>query len=467
MLAQYTASVDSAQLRVRLRELVVSLKDRVTHTTLAALCQQLGLPVAPTEVEGSKGDRIRASFDAVADADLLQVVDRVVAYRHLSSSDRNELQDLAWLGLGPQVPKRFRRELAESIEGLDLFLDARRFDELLDSLWVLETSMDLLLNHSLRDDIDRHVHHNPGDWSASILFDKVGAFDCCDRRFVLFVEGLASPEVLPDETAQRRFVEAVNVPLRKCHVELRETDHRDGYPVFSLVSTTTGPAGRPKNLIFASPLKPDLRFRDAVNNDIEIVTNADRVLVYDRPIGRDGLRWNDLQDWWAEWKGIVTPVEAKRSLFARLRESLPPNSPAQSRLFEGFYRAFGPDVPMLPALLPEVWLHWDPRTVKERGPDALARFRMDFLLLLPGGIRVVVEVDGKHHYADRNDRADPSLYAATVAADRDLRLCGYEVYRFGAAELVENAASQNLAKTFFTSLFKRYGVSTSRTRTTA
>lgn len=24
-------------------------------------------------------------------------------------------------------------------------------------------------------------------------------------------------------------------------------------------------------------------------------------------------------------------------------------------------------VPNLPALLPEVWLHWDPRTVKERG----------------------------------------------------------------------------------------------------
>lgn len=51
-------------------------------------------------------------------------------------------------------------------------------------------------------------------------------------------------------------------------------------------------------------------------------------------------------------------------------------------------------------LLPEVWLHWDPRTVKERGPNALLRFRMDFLLLLPHGTRVVIEVDGKHHYAD-------------------------------------------------------------------
>ena len=46
---------------------------------------------------------------------------------------------------------------------------------------------------------------------------------------------------------------------------------------------------------------------------------------------------------------------------------------------------FGEAIPDLPALLPEVWLHWDPQTVSERGREALLRFRMDFLLLLPGG----------------------------------------------------------------------------------
>ena len=59
-------------------------------------------------------------------------------------------------------------------------------------------------------------------------------------------------------------------------------------------------------------------------------------------------------------------------------------------------------MPDLPALLPEVWLHWDPKTVAERGPNALLRFRMDFLLLLPAGARIVVEVDGKYHYADQS-----------------------------------------------------------------
>ncbi|GII32896.1 hypothetical protein [Planotetraspora mira] len=49
----------------------------------------------------------------------------------------------------------------------------------------------------------------------------------------------------------------------------------------------------------------------------------------------------------------------------------------------------------LPALLPEVWLHWDPKTVRARGTEALLRFRMDFLLLLSRGQRVVLEVDGR------------------------------------------------------------------------
>jgi very-short-patch-repair endonuclease len=105
-----------------------------------------------------------------------------------------------------------------------------------------------------------------------------------------------------------------------------------------------------------------------------------------------------------------------------------------------------------------VWLHWDPRTVAERGPDALLRFRMDFLLLLPAGVRIVIEVDGRQHYADDLGSADPSRYGAMAAADRDLRLAGYEVFRFGANELVDETESRKTVKDFFDALFKKYGV---------
>jgi len=426
---------------------------------LPELCGTLGLPEPPPV--GSKHERLCASFDALPDANVPRLAEKFLSRYPMSAKQRNELQDLLWEDMGPVVPKRFRREVARAIDGVDLYLDARHFDELLERLWIVRD--DLLAEFglpqpSLMDEIEQYVHRNPGDWSAEMLLDNLGAFNCCDRRFALFLEGLASGDVRPDEPGQRQFVAAVNEPLRGCGVELRESGTDGGYPIFSLVSLAAGSRGRPKNIIFASSVKPDLRFRDAVDNDVEIVTNADRVLVYDRPIAADGLRWRDLQGWWAETRDLSDGEEAKKSLYARLKECLPSESPPQIRLFDGFYRGFGAAVPDLPALLPEVWLHWDPKTVAERGRNALPRFRMDFLLLLPGGARIVVEVDGRHHYADQSGHADPSRYGAMVSADRDLRLAGYEVFRFGADELVDEAASPKVVKGFFDSLFKKYGI---------
>jgi len=192
-------------------------------------------------------------------------------------------------------------------------------------LWILDTDdwMHLLGGKptGLRAEIQQHVHRNPEDWPAETLFDQLGAYDASDRRFALFLEGLASADVRPDEAAQRHFVGCVNESLRSCGVELRETGSEGGYPVFSMVSLHAAAKGRPKNLIFASPDKPDLRFRDALDNDVEIVTNADKVLVYDRPIANDGLRWNDLQQWWSDTEQIADATRAKRSLYTRLKAS--------------------------------------------------------------------------------------------------------------------------------------------------
>ncbi len=403
-----------------------------------------------------------ASFSALADSKLADVAQRFLKLRPPDPATRNRIQDILWSSSAcPEMPKRFRREVARAIESDGLYGDARRFDELLDRLWILDPDPWAGLlgsgNTGLRARIQQHVHRNPEDWPAETLFEQLGAYDSSDRRFALFLEGLASADVRPDDAAQRRFVACVNVPLKTCGVELRETDTKGGYPVFTVVSLHAARKGRPKNLIFASAEKPDLRFRDALNNDIEIVTNADKVLVYDRPIGIDGLRWHDLQLWWSETEGVADADTAKRSLYTRLRKSLPLNSPPQALLFDAYYQGFGSAVPQLPALLPEVWLHWDPRTVRERGRDALLRFRMDFLLLLPQGIRVVIEVDGRHHYADGDGLADVQRYAQMVMADRDLKLAGYEVYRFGAAELQQTTAKADV-KRFFDALFNRYGV---------
>lgn len=50
----------------------------------------------------------------------------------------------------------------------------------------------------------------------------------------------------------------------------------------------------------------------------------------------------------------------------------------------------------------------------------LNRQRMDFLLLLPRAVRIVIEIDGKQHYAEES-AASPTRYAEMMRADRDLR----------------------------------------------
>ncbi|MCA1670977.1 MAG: hypothetical protein LC799_01810 [Actinobacteria bacterium] len=48
-----------------------------------------------------------------------------------------------------------------------------------------------------------------------------------------------------------------------------------------------------------------------------------------------------------------------------------------------------------------MYLHYDPYTKRQLGdrPGQLERQRMDFLLLMPRRRRVVLEVDGRQHYA--------------------------------------------------------------------
>jgi hypothetical protein len=190
--------------------------------------------------------------------------------------------------------------------------------------------------------------------------------------------------------------------------------------------------GELKQLIFAANgPKPRIVLRDAINNVIEIVENSEHCLVYDRPVGPNGLSWGDLTEWWAAAEGRdPSKSETRRSLYE------------------------------MPALIPQIYLHYDPYTARElvTGPgQTLVRQRMDFLLLLPNRVRVVVEVDGKQHYSNR-DRPDPERYAEMMSEDRRLRLAGYELYRFGAAELLRDNGRTH-ADEFFDDLLARHGVS--------
>jgi hypothetical protein len=218
-----------------------------------------------------------------------------------------------------------------------------------------------------------------------------------------------------------------------------------------------GVRGEMKNLIFAADgFKPRIVLRDAINNDLEIVENAECCLVYDRPLADTGLTWRQLTAWWADSDCCDREEErtAARGLYARLLKSMNHNG-AERFVFERYcsrYRAHGYDIP---ALIPQVYLHYDPYT--RWAGATLGRQRMDFLLLLQHRRRVVLEVDGIQHYADTEGRASPPRYAEMVAADRELRLAGYEVYRFGGHEIADRRRGAGILDNFFDNLLKTPG----------
>lgn len=217
-----------------------------------------------------------------------------------------------------------------------------------------------------------------------------------------------------------------------------------------------GGVGTPaKNLIFAANgPKPELVLRDAVNNDIEITRNGEYCLVFDQPIPADGLTYSQLIEWWRKRQGAPEDSPAREvglDLHNRLRASLD-NNPVELRIFDAYaarYKDHGFDIP---ALIPQVYLHFDPATQRARrtagqSDSPLQRQRMDFLILFSSRHRVVIEVDGKQHYAN-GDTASPALYSEMVSEDRRLRLTGYEVYRFGGAELMTSGADKMVADFF-------------------
>lgn len=306
------------------------------------------------------------------------------------------MEEALWKAEGGPVsiPRRNRHELAEHLdgEGIPVFLKSEEFLSSLEGLYLIDSDQIVRSWFGARAKIVQHMIKND-DYGWSGFFEEVGADDLSDRRFVQLLEQLAAARVRPKADAQYSMVRTANAVLAKCSAELREVGEDGGYPCFALVQRGT-PQGRVKNLIFASSIKPDIILRNASTNDIEVVNGGDKVLVYDRPLGRDGLRWQDLQAWWAETRNIPDASVAKQTLYCRLREILPPESPPQRLLFGEYHRWLAASVPEMPALLPEVWLHYDPLTVRQRGFEVLLRQRMDFLLLFPGDVRVVIEVDG-------------------------------------------------------------------------
>lgn len=434
--------------RARLESLREAIADAIATEksyNVPALCVRLGLLAQATDEDKAEAFRskrayVRPMLRDLNEADLLKVAQRTL----------EEVEDPALELLVTEITKHadhrvsvlVRKDVLAALDGAGPLFGDQPILEALERIFgsnVVAAERTPIFPSRQAGPITQWYIEND-DWSHQEMLEHCGVLTCPQATFFKLLEEILHPLSRRDEE-QAKLADAISDRLRRDGFAVRATSSESGYPIFEVVRATPGVKGAMKNLIFASiGLKPELIIRDALNNDVEITKHADQVLVFDRAI-TGLLSWADLQAWWAEREGISDPEAAKRSLFNRLRQSVQQAaSPGEMAIFLAYYEHFGRLVPLdkLPALIPQVYLHYDPYTKRERGQEqVLARQRMDFLLLLQDGVRVVLEVDGQQHYATQTDgryQASPSLYAAMAVEDRRLRLAGYEVYRFGGHE---------------------------------
>src|SRR5690606_29877235 len=273
------------------------------------------------------------------------------------------------------------------------------------------------------------------------------------RRFLKSLVNSRSRE----ESENRILAAKINGVLEKDGVIL-VIDNSKNHQHFVFLEKEYKQSQAPEYLIFgAIGTKPNIGISDALDGTISVISDDGDPLTYDRKI-IEHLNWSDMEDWWDE-----VNIDPNLTLRKRLIDCL--DSPPEQLFFKSYFSLFQVKLgEKLPALIPQVYIAYDPMRAKDlEGGKTRIRQRVDFLMLLPNDKRVIIEIDGRQHYAKEDGRADTKRYAEMVRFDRDLRLRGYEVYRFGGAEFYndqntpeENAVS--VVKDFFTALFKQHKI---------
>lgn len=434
------------------RQLITDVLYDIKSYKLPQACKRLGIqdsvgPDDATEAHASKRTYISLRI-ADYDREALVELARKVLDEYPSDALADAFAEMTQHGQH-RVSQLVRRDVLKVLNRVDLLFGGLSVIESLEEVFTAEhlrvgESM-WVDNASVGAQVLQHYVRNP-DWSHEEMLIECGALTCSQVRFFALLEKLVHPMTRRDDE-QAELAAAIGDALKRDGFTLKQTSVESQYPIFSVVRAHAGVAGTMKNLIFASTgEKPELVFRDALNNDVEITKHADKVLVFDQPLPNSGmLLWSDLRDWYAKMQG-VDGVQGAKMLYARLRQSVTAaKSPGEFAIFHGYYDRFSKALgDRLPALIPQVYLHYDPYTPRARGDEKyLVRQRMDFLLMLERSVRIVIEIDGSHHYAMKDSGgqgryiASPRLYAEMAAEDRRLRLADYEVYRFGGHEFLD------------------------------
>lgn len=299
----------------------------------------------------------------------------------------------------------------------------------------------------LKKDIIQHFIKNSDYTSEQVYLDKLDFEYASDERFIRIFTDALNPTTRKSGDEIKWLSDLLNKHLHGTGYKFVEQEK--GY--YYAIKDGAGTLNRIVNIIFAQKsgtAKPEVILDDALENRIKAVKNAESCLIYDKYISQS-LTIADLRDWWAS-------ISTGEKLLERMAQAL---SGAEKKVYEVYYYKFCKDKAFnfdLPALLPQVYLHYDPKTVRELyGEKRTVYQRMDFLILI-NGHRIIIEIDDVKHYSDESGKGSPAKYAEMVAYDRKLRFYNYEVFRIGGYELSQSNYENTLLD-FFKQLSDKYG----------
>lgn len=332
---------------------------------------------------------------------------------------------------------------------------------------------DIEENRSVIDKIDRNMDRY-NNWDFSYLFNTIlDLLNVPDEKFLYFCEQYVNPIFIrrkyneDDEEwvdFSQECINVINKSLSDIGMSLQPIEQIAGKTKYKVLPTNHCAQEPIKNIIFAAKYKPDIVLNDALSNDIEVV-NANGALIYDQGIPANGITWELLVNWY-ELLDVDNTEEQMEQLFCNCLDSKPEKI---------FYKAYISYLKLhgkhIPALIPQVYMYYDPKTQKQRELKIFEHQKMDFMMIISPLQRVVFEIDGQQHYAEDElapgtqykHYASPARYAEMMRTHREMTLAGYDVYRFGGKEFLANdhISEEDIISNlslFFNRLFEKYHI---------
>ena len=140
-----------SQLFQLLGDAVMSRLQPQRRVDLPELCNSLELPLAPDNPDLTKREYLQSRIDQLQDnPELTQRVAAHFVERYPVEEQQDErvftIEELLWKNSDyPIISKKVRREIADGLEGEELWVNAGEFLNALSRLWVLEDPANMFL----------------------------------------------------------------------------------------------------------------------------------------------------------------------------------------------------------------------------------------------------------------------------------------------------------------------------------